>query len=255
MFYVRNTLEEDFKGTINVKFSRDYVDLVSTTKDIDILKNNTRLSKFIMHIDKPELWTPETPHIWNLDIQIGNKSWNPIEIHDICGIREVKFEKDQFFLNGKPYKLIGYNFEIDQADFGFVIPPTLIIDKLQRLKEIKINAIRSNQGMLNPFIIEWASRLGYLVIQDLPLTELTLGERDHFLKILIDNIRAQPALICYSTQTKVNLKDPQNNKLLQNLRQLILTKLDATRLYLETGYLGAQSWIENDAEGFKDILK
>lgn len=253
--YMKNMTDKEFKGNIEIAISKDFVQRAAIKKDVEILKNNTRLMKIIFHIDQPELWTPEDPNIMNINIHVWNNELNAIEISEIIGYREIKFENNQLLLNGKPYEIKGFDFEIDQSNFGFTLPETLIMDKLQRLKEIGVNTIRPNQGMLSPFIIEMASRLGFLVIMDLPLTTLSLAERDTFYTIYINNIKFMPALLCYTVTPRVDIKDPENMKTLQKLSQLITTKLDTTHLFVNEGYMGAKTWIRNEAEGFRDILQ
>lgn len=253
--YLKNTADQDFKGVVEISLSKDFVPRASVKKDVEVLKQNSRLMKILIHIDQPELWSPEDPTVMGAHIHVYNDKFNAVDFTEIMGIREVKLENNQLFLNGKPQELKGYDFEIDQPDFGYCLPETMIIDKLNKLKEININIIRPNQGVFPPIIVEMASRLGFMVIQDIPIADLSLAERDNFYRILIEKIKPFPGLIFYSFSNRVDTMNPRIEGQINNIKQLINQKLDATHLFVPKGYLNAKSWIRNEAEGFKDILK
>jgi beta-glucuronidase len=258
--YLINNGDKDYAGNIKIVLSRDFVPIVETEREIELLKKNSRLAKIIINVEKADLylWTPETPEIYNFSIIVGNEGGNIIGFNEILGIREVSIKNDEIILNHKPYDVVGFDFEIEEPTFGYSIPNTLIIDKLVKLKEANINTLRPNQGTFSPLIVEMASRLGFIVIGDLPVVNLSLGEKNTFFKKYVDSITYQPSLVCWSVSRRFTDQyesDPNMQKTILEMQKIFHSRLDPSRLFVPTGNIKAKSWIINTLDGLKDILK
>lgn len=257
-FYVKNTADEDYSGDILIEITRDYVPVVKIERPIDILKKNSRLSKIVLHINKEDLdlWTPETPNLYKLAIRIGNEDGGMIHVDENIGIREVSVIGEQIMLNGEHFKVRGADFPIDSKKYGYSVPRIEILDTLKRMKVKGINILRSNQGILTPFIIEAASRYGFLILVDVPIAYLTTSEKQTFFNDYIDAITYQPSIALYTINFVLNPSDPKLAKLILDYEKMFTNKLDPTRYFLpiKTNFEAAEWYREIDGK-FVDQLK
>ncbi len=233
-FYVKNTSEIDFTGTIRIGITRDYVPVVEIERPIDVLKNNSRLAKNVLHINKEDLdlWSPESPNLYKLSIRIGSKGEGMIHIDENIGIREISVIGEQILLNGTPFEIRGCDFPISSKQFGYSIPRTEILDKLKKMKEQNINTLRPSQGILSQFIIEAASRYGFLILEDIPITTLTTLEKQTYFNDYIYALTYQPSIALYTIKQSLNLSDTVISKAIIDYEKMFTNKLDPTRYFL-----------------------
>ncbi|UYP47366.1 Beta-galactosidase [Candidatus Lokiarchaeum ossiferum] len=257
-FYVKNAAEEDYTGEISIKITRDYVPVINIKRPIDVLKKNSRLSKIVVHINKEdlELWTPKSPNLYKLSVRIGNDEGGMIYIDENIGIREINVIGEQIMLNGAPFEIQGGDFPIDSEKYGYSNPRIDILDRFKRMKNQNINTIRSNQGILTPFIIELASRYGFLTLVDIPVTHLTTNEKQTFFNDYIDAITYQPSVALYTINFVLDPSDPKLNKLILDYEKMFTNRLDPTRYFLpvKTNF-EAKTWYQEIDGKFIDTLK
>ncbi len=83
------------------------------------------------------------------------------------GVRQARFDANRgFILNGKPLKLHGVNMHQDHAGVGVAVPDRLFTWRLERLKEMGCNAIRTSHNPVTPFLLDECDRLGILVVAE-----------------------------------------------------------------------------------------
>ena len=82
-----------------------------------------------MPVAQPELWSPDSPHLYNLIVNVRDKEGQIIDgYRRRIGIRSMEFKGiDGFWLNGKPYgkPLMGVNRHQDFAVLGNAVPNSL----------------------------------------------------------------------------------------------------------------------------------
>ncbi len=245
--YVKNNSSEEYNGEVNIELSRDYVSVAEISRDIHILDNNSRLAKIVLHVDvgTEDLWTIEDPTVFNLSIKVGNEDGTPIELHEITGIRQLEYKEDKVFMNGEEIPKKGGILPIEHPQYGYSLPISFIQDKLGLLKKQGVNIIRPNQGTFTPLIIEMASRLGILVIEDIPVIELSLAEKQTYFKEYVNNLAFQPSIILWSVHPSLNKlaeEDPNIHKMIMAMEETFNSRLDPTRFFVYKGNLGIEEW-------------
>jgi beta-galactosidase/beta-glucuronidase len=255
--YIKNRSDQDYSGEITVEITRDYVQVLKSSRPVEILKHNSRLSKFVVHVmcDNNNLWCPENPFLYNINLSVESKNGVDITMEELLGIRETKWENGNFMLNGLPYEIKGFDFEIDDPNFGYNLPLSIVIDKMRKLKEININSIRPNKGIFSKFIIEIASRIGIMVFEDIPLVDLQLAEKQTFFKPYVNSVILEPSLILWSVNRKSDIDNTDNYKILLDLQKQFTSQLDPNRNFLIHKDMVVKSWIANIDGKFVDISK
>jgi beta-galactosidase len=120
-----------------------------------------------LRVEKPTLWCVETPamHMLRSTVRAGGKVIDEYETP--FGIREAVFDADRgFLLNGKHVKLNGVCLHHDGGAVGAAVPERVWERRLQLLKEMGCNAIRTSHNPPTPEFLDLCDRLGFLVMAE-----------------------------------------------------------------------------------------
>lgn len=165
---------------------------------------------FYLPIEKPELWSPENPFLYDLKITLHNNDGSVAdEVMSYFGMRNIKLAKlngvFRPFINGKFMMQLGL---LDQGYWpdGVLTAPTeeaLKFD-IEYTKNAGYNLIRKHMKTEPQRFYYWADKLGLLVWQDMPAiwyqNEDTTVNRRVFrkeLKAIIDDHYNSPSIITW----------------------------------------------------------
>ena len=127
-------------------------------------------------IKNPKLWMLESPALYMLNtrLSMGQKALD--ETSTTFGIRTIRFDPDKgFFLNGKSMKIKGVCIHHDAGSVGAAVPEKVLERRLNLLKELGVNAIRTSHNPPAPELLDMCDRLG-LLVKDEALDEFTPGK-------------------------------------------------------------------------------
>lgn len=121
-------------------------------------------------IARPNLWSPETPYLYDVEINIIDNGRNVDGGMVRMGIRKAEFRgKDGFWLNGKPYhQLIGANRHQDFAYVGNALPNSQQWRDAKRLRDAGMKIIRAAHYPQDPSFMDACDELGLFVIVPTP---------------------------------------------------------------------------------------
>ncbi|MGP4041433.1 glycoside hydrolase family 2 TIM barrel-domain containing protein [Gracilibacillus sp. D59] len=140
---------------------------VSTVSDL--IEQGQSFSELSLKIDNPDLWNTDSPHLYKLITTLQKKdSYEIVESHtqDI-GFKEVTLDPDKgFFLNGKHMKLYGVNEHHDLGALGAAFNVQALRRRMQILKDMGVNAIRTAHNMPAKELMELADEMGFLVVTE-----------------------------------------------------------------------------------------
>ncbi|MAW96456.1 MULTISPECIES: glycoside hydrolase family 2 TIM barrel-domain containing protein [unclassified Leeuwenhoekiella] len=127
-------------------------------------------------IQKPELWSPEKPHLYTLSLDLI-ESGKPIDSQtQQVGFRSFNFDADTgFTLNGKNALLKGVCIHHDAGALGAAVPKEVWAERLQTLKDLGCNAIRMSHYPHQDYLYELCDEMGFLV-QDEAFDEWARGK-------------------------------------------------------------------------------
>jgi len=171
----------------SVKFQRFPEDVkrkVKPSKIIALLKNATgevikqvscdqSLSDYTepgvqlqMQVDHPILWSDKTPYLYKMELQlwVDGKLTNT-ESHRI-GIRRIEFNSNKGMLvNGEKVIVKGVCLHKDAGSFGTAVPRDVWRYRLQKLKALGCNAIRTH-GPVDPVFIDECDEMGFYMMSE-----------------------------------------------------------------------------------------
>lgn len=183
-------------------------------------------------ISRPSLWDLEHPSLYRAAVQVraGNAV---LDEEDVAfGIREARFEAATgFWLNGRNFKIKGVCLHADGGAFGAAVPLGVWERRLEQLKRIGVNAIRTAHHPPAPEFLDLADRMGFLVLDEL-FDAWTVGKaaydyhlyfRDWSETDVRDTVRRDrnhPSIIAYSAGNEIH-DTPNAEPAKKSLRSLL----------------------------------
>ena len=121
----------------------------------------------MLHLRKPDLWSPESPRLYRLVTTVEKSDTLVDRSETEFGIRTVAFDVNKgFLLNGQPYEIKGTCNHQDHAGVGAALPDRLQYFRVARLKEMGCNAYRTSHNPPTPELLEACDRTGMLVMDE-----------------------------------------------------------------------------------------
>jgi hypothetical protein len=118
----------------------------------------------------PRLWSPETPHLYTLTMELYLEGGGKVVSRTPplrTGFRTIKFDPNAgFFLNGKPVKMKGVCLHHDAGCLGAAVWPDVWRRRLEKLKEMGCNAIRTSHNPHMPELYDLCDEMGFLVMDE-----------------------------------------------------------------------------------------
>lgn len=147
--------------------SGDIVDILLTEKVPVIKKSKQAALELKSLIKKPELWSAETPDLYNLTIKLKNAKNEIIDKAECYfGVRKVEVRGDVFYINGKAVKLKGVNRHEQHPRTGRHISRQLMIRDMELMKQANINWIRTSHYPDDPMFYELCDKYGFYVMDE-----------------------------------------------------------------------------------------
>ena len=117
-----------------------------------------------LHQDAPRLWTPDTPHLHDLVVTVGDD----VTTHSF-GFRSFKAKGGRMYLNGAPFHMRSA-LDQDYWPEGICTPPSLeaLEDQFRKAKELGLNNLRYHIKVPDPRYLQVADRMGMTIWYDLP---------------------------------------------------------------------------------------
>ena len=177
-------------------------------------KRTVSLSKAIA---TPQLWTPETPILYKVKTSLVDTHTGKAideKMHKV-GFRWFAFDGEKgFSLNGKPYKLRGFNRHQDQAPVGVALPDEAHRRDIKVMKDMGSNFIRIAHYPQDDALLEACDELGMLAWEEIPIIDRvpdTPGYADNCERNLREMIRQHynhPSVINWGYMNEILLVTP-----------------------------------------------
>lgn len=118
-------------------------------------------------VDRPALWTPETPALYTAESRIYEGSELKDEYTTRFGIRSIEIIPDKgFFLNGERTVFKGVCNHHDLGPLGGIANVAGIRRQIRILKDMGCNAIRTSHNMPAPELVEACDEMGMMLMAE-----------------------------------------------------------------------------------------
>lgn len=186
-----------------------------------------------LQVENPKLWDLENPNLYTLKIEALEAST------ETFGFRKLTFDGESgFFLNDKPVKIMGACVQQDFAGVGIGLSENLIRYKLQKLKDMGMNAYRVHYAH-SPDLLKACDEMGILVMAETrmfgPFPEAIRQFED-----MVKRDRNHPSIFIWSIGNEETFL--QHSEMGKNMGKKvcrIIQKLDDTRPFT---YAGNSGW-------------
>jgi beta-galactosidase/beta-glucuronidase len=150
---------------------RIQVEVLEEGKRIAIAEDETAVATGRLDIAIPyaKLWSPEYPHLYDLQIRLYDGDKLLDEVGSYVGMRSIELREGKFFLNGQPTYL---KMVLDQGYWpeGYLTAPSdeALQTDIGWIKMFGFNGVRKHQKIEDPRWLYWCDRLGLLVWEEMP---------------------------------------------------------------------------------------
>ncbi|SCS66460.1 glycoside hydrolase family 2 TIM barrel-domain containing protein [Staphylococcus caeli] len=165
-FQIETTVDYDkCEGNIKFKMKRkcdlDIFDLYLYDFEGTEIEHVTITNQHQFILKQPELWSAEHPVLYTLLIVTKNEV-----ITQKIGIREVKIQDNQLYINGQSIKLRGTNYHDSHPQSGYVMSEADFKKDLALMKQGNFNAIRTAHYPKAPLFYEMTDQYGFYVMSE-----------------------------------------------------------------------------------------
>ncbi|WP_026561659.1 glycoside hydrolase family 2 TIM barrel-domain containing protein [Bacillus sp. J37] len=147
--------------------------VIAITKEEISSDYSTSINQQVLEVENPILWNTDTPYLYELKTQLflvdkRKGSYQEIEtITQKIGFREIYLDPSNGLkLNGKKMKLNGVCEHHDLGALGAAFHKTALKRRLDILKEMGVNAIRTAHNMPAKELMELADEMGFLIVTE-----------------------------------------------------------------------------------------
>jgi len=168
MTSVQNDFEKESQFDLIHELYSPNDELVGKVTTTSVLQDNEKEELHLqMTVVKPELWSPDSPTLYRLKTMIRSQESMMDELETNIGIRYFSFSAEKgFSLNGESMKLKGVNNHADLGAIGSALNDRVLERRLEILKEMGANAIRTAHYPHSEEFMEMCDRMGFMVIDE-----------------------------------------------------------------------------------------
>lgn len=179
-------------GVLNVKVEAtdDCRNVLTDREGCIVAEGTTALT-----VAQPHLWSPDDPYLYTLTTTtVGGED----AVKTKVGLRTVTFDaKEGVQLNGQPIKLKGSNLHLDHAGVGVAVSKELWIYRINKLRELGMNAIRWSHNPASDVMLDVCDSLGVMCIDENRLMGINQEHFDLLRRMIVDH-RNHPSVILWS---------------------------------------------------------
>jgi len=141
--------------------------LITLRTPLTQIKYNNNVVSQDFFIQKPMLWSPETPVLYTA----ASRLYKNVELKDMYissfGIRSIEVIRDKgFFLNGEKIMFKGVCNHHDLGPLGAAVNDAAIRRQIRILKDMGCNAIRTSHNMPAPELVKACDEMGMMLMAE-----------------------------------------------------------------------------------------
>lgn len=140
--------------------------VITTAKAINT--NASDLVKLTANVKNPELWTAETPNLYQVKVYLKNNGATIYQTQDKFGFRTIEIRKsDGIYVNGKKVKMKGVNRHVFWPETGRSVNARLDLADVKLIKGMNMNAVRCAHYPPDKAFLNYCDSLGLYVLDEL----------------------------------------------------------------------------------------
>lgn len=181
-------------------------------------------------INNVKLWDIDDPNLYSAKLRLYYNENVCDEYIVSFGIRDIRFHADSgFYLNGKNIKIKGLCCHHDHAGMGIAVTKSVNEYRIQQMKSMGANAIRSSHYPASPELLDICDRVGMLVFEETRRMSSAPEDMER-LKSMIKHDRNHPSIFLWGIGNEEIFSQHRSETALTTLTMKAeIKKLDPTR--------------------------
>ena len=168
-------LNTSIKNTTNATSIEVIQELIDATGNVVVTSSKSgkveakSLNSFdqSMILRSPQLWSIDSPYLYSLKTSVYGGAKLIDRSSCSLGIRKIKFDPDNgFFLNDENLKLKGVCIHHDAGVLGAAVTKSVWRYRLEQLKSLGCNAIRTSHNPQAPCLYDLCDELGFVIMDE-----------------------------------------------------------------------------------------
>ncbi len=164
---INNTIESTSLKIVQELYDAKGIKVASVSKDQKLNGFAKTDITQLFQLKSPKLWSVNSPYLYTLNTKVYKNSKVIDQNETKVGIRTIDFDADKgFALNGVNMKLKGVCLHHDAGVLGAAVYKSIWRTRLEQLKSLGCNAIRTSHNPQAPHLYELCDELGFLVMDE-----------------------------------------------------------------------------------------
>lgn len=166
---VANTTGSNAKLTLKTRIlDANNTELVSANEKLKVGASGIETISQELSITDPSLWSIDNPYLYTLVSEV----WKGNEIIDAketrFGVRDIEWiPATGMWINGENVKLQGVCNHQDAGPLGAAVPDKILRFRIQQLKDMGVNAIRTSHNPQTPQFYAMCDEIGMMVMDEI----------------------------------------------------------------------------------------
>lgn len=141
----------------------------TVAQSAQVEKNDQEIKLTMSGLGGIELWDPEHPHLYHVDVTLSHEKQPDHRYETRIGFREARFELDGFYLNGRRTQLFGLDRHELFPYVGFAAPNRIQRRDAEILRrQFNCNSVRCSHYPQSEAFLDACDELGLMVWEELP---------------------------------------------------------------------------------------
>ncbi|GAA4237846.1 hypothetical protein GCM10022291_26010 [Postechiella marina] len=142
--------------------------LSATSAKFKIAESSNNKIEQTITLNSPELWSVENPTLYTLVSEVVVKGKTIDKKETKFGVRDVEWKDGTgMWINGKNIKLQGVCNHQDAGALGAAVPDKILRFRIQQLKDMGVNAIRTSHNPQTPIFYDLCDEMGMMVMDEI----------------------------------------------------------------------------------------
>lgn len=233
---VKTKIENEYNSLKNGTLVSELIDnngieIAANKIQFSLNSENTEELNQELKVTSPELWSVDSPYLYQLHQKLINGKNILDSITTSVGIRKIEYDVNKgFLLNNEHIKMNGVCLHHDGGSVGAAVPIGIWKYRLKKLKEMGANAIRTSHNPPAPEFLDLCDEMGFLVMDE-SFDEWTIGKRENTyhkyfnewykrdLTAMLHRDRNHPSIVLWSVGNEI--PDQKIEKGAETIKKLI----------------------------------
>jgi beta-glucuronidase len=143
-------------------------DITKKSEKLLCKPHDTARLTITLPLDHPELWSPESPSLYEVKGKLKKDEAVIDDMADRIGIRKINIQGNTILLNGNPVTIKGVNRYDEYGNYGVNVPEEILRKELALMKSVGINTIRVHYPQ-SLDLLSLYDEFGFMMLEEVPL--------------------------------------------------------------------------------------